>query len=66
MGRGGAFRGRLKLSCQHPPGDSNCPPYGIEKTGEDSYRITLAAAGFSPRSWSLTYQLNYQGWLQPS
>lgn len=23
------------------------PPYNIEKTGEDSYRITLAVAGFS-------------------
>lgn len=23
------------------------PPYNIEKTGEDAYRITLAAAGFS-------------------
>ena len=23
------------------------PPYNIEKTGEDTYRITLAAAGFS-------------------
>jgi molecular chaperone IbpA len=24
------------------------PPYNIEKTGEDSYRISLAVAGFSP------------------
>ena len=24
------------------------PPYNIEKTGEDSYRVTLAVAGFSP------------------
>lgn len=24
----------------------NYPPYNIEKTGEDAYRITLAAAGF--------------------
>ena len=23
------------------------PPFNIEKTGEDSYRITVAAAGFS-------------------
>ena len=26
----------------------NWPPYNIEKTGEDQYRITLAVAGFAP------------------
>lgn len=26
---------------------SSYPPYNIEKTGEDSYRITIAVAGFS-------------------
>jgi HSP20 family molecular chaperone IbpA len=25
------------------------PPYNIEKTGEDAYRLTMAVAGFSPR-----------------
>src|ERR1700761_480237 len=39
-------------------GDSNYPPYDIEKTGEDSYRITLAAAGFSPDELELTAQPN--------
>ena len=24
------------------------PPYNIEKTGEDTYRLTMAVAGFSP------------------
>jgi len=24
------------------------PPYNIEKTGEDSYRLTMAVAGFKP------------------
>ena len=24
------------------------PPYNIERTGEDSYRLTMAVAGFSP------------------
>ena len=24
------------------------PPYNIEKTGEDAYRLTMAVAGFSP------------------
>ncbi|MEM6682101.1 MAG: Hsp20 family protein [Pseudomonadota bacterium] len=27
--------------------DSAYPPYNIEKTGEDAYRITMAVAGFS-------------------
>jgi len=28
-------------------GTQTYPPYNIEKTGDDSYRITVAAAGFS-------------------
>ena len=28
-------------------GQSSYPPYNIEKTGEDGYRISIAAAGFS-------------------
>jgi molecular chaperone IbpA len=39
-------------------GDDNYPPYDIEKTGEDAYRITLAAAGFSPEELELTAQPN--------
>ena len=27
---------------------SSYPPYNIEKTGEDSYRLTMAVAGFRP------------------
>jgi molecular chaperone IbpA len=27
---------------------TNWPPYNIEKTGEDAYRITMAVAGFAP------------------
>ena len=26
----------------------NYPPYNIEKTGEDTYRLTMAVAGFRP------------------
>jgi molecular chaperone IbpA len=26
---------------------NNWPPYNIEKTGDDQYRITMAVAGFS-------------------
>ena len=28
--------------------EQNYPPYNIERTGEDSYEITLAIAGFTP------------------
>lgn len=29
--------------------ESSYPPYNIEKTGEESYRITMAVAGFTPK-----------------
>ena len=34
------------------------PPYDIEKTGDDSYRITLATAGFRPDELEITAQPN--------
>jgi molecular chaperone IbpA len=30
------------------------PPYNIEKTGEDTYRLTLAVAGFRPEDIEMT------------
>ena len=36
----------------------NYPPYNIEKTSDDTYRITLAVAGFSPAELSITFQPN--------
>ncbi len=36
----------------------NWPPYDIEKTGADRYRITLAVAGFSPDELSVTQEPN--------
>jgi len=39
-------------------GDSSYPPYDVEKTGDDAYRITLAAAGFAPEELELTAQPN--------
>jgi molecular chaperone IbpA len=33
---------------------SDWPPYNIEKTGENGYRITMAIAGFSPAEVELT------------
>lgn len=34
------------------------PPYNIEKTGEDKYRITLAVAGFDRSDLDVTIQEN--------
>src|SRR5690606_13804431 len=34
------------------------PPYNIEKTGEDDYRITLAVAGFDKSELDVTVQEN--------
>lgn len=34
------------------------PPYNIEKTGEDSYRVSLAVAGFAPESIEVTVKDN--------
>jgi len=38
--------------------DNGYPPYNIEKTGEDAYRITMAVAGFSPDELSVVAQEN--------
>ena len=37
---------------------NNWPPYNIEKTGEESYRITMAVAGFNPDEINVTAQPN--------
>ena len=34
------------------------PPYNIEKTGDDSYRLTMAVAGFGPEDIELTVKDN--------
>ncbi len=39
-------------------GGETYPPYDIEKTGEDSYRVKLAAAGFAPEELELIAQPN--------
>jgi molecular chaperone IbpA len=41
-----------------PDEHHNYPPYDIERTGEDSYRVTLAVAGFRPEELSVTAQQN--------
>jgi molecular chaperone IbpA len=37
---------------------TNWPPYNIEKTGDDQYRITMAVAGFSPDEIEMTQHEN--------
>jgi len=39
-------------------GDRSYPPYDIEKTDEDAYRITLATAGFAESELEITAQPN--------
>lgn len=34
------------------------PPYNIEKSGEDQYRITMAVAGFAPEALDVTVTEN--------
>ncbi|MCB8873689.1 Hsp20 family protein [Acidisoma silvae] len=34
------------------------PPYNIEKTGEDAYRVTVAVAGFAPDDLDVTVRDN--------
>jgi len=36
----------------------NWPPYNVEKTGKDQYRIIMAVAGFSPEDIQLVQQEN--------
>jgi hypothetical protein len=37
------------------------PPYNIEKTGDDAYRLTMAVAGFSPDELDVTAHENVRG-----
>ena len=36
----------------------NWPPYNIERTGENDYRITMAVAGFTPQELDVTQHAN--------
>ena len=48
----------LEASARGDAGGTNYPPYDIERTGDDSYRITLAVAGFAEDEIELTAQQN--------
>ena len=39
-------------------GENNYPPYNIERTGEENYRISLALAGFMPEEVTVTVEQN--------
>ena len=39
-------------------GGDNYPPFNIERRGDDSYRVTLAIAGFRPADLDITAQQN--------
>lgn len=43
---------------QMAEGQDNYPPYDIVRTGEDSYRVALAVAGFSTNDITITVQQN--------
>jgi molecular chaperone IbpA len=47
----------LENQARHNSGE-NYPPFNIERRGEDSYRITLAVAGFRPDDIEITAQQN--------
>jgi molecular chaperone IbpA len=47
----------LDQTARHPAEDSY-PPYNIERTGEDTYRISLALAGFTPDQVTITAEQN--------
>lgn len=46
------------LENQGRNGGDNYPPFNIERRGEDTYRITLAIAGFRPQDLDITARQN--------
>ena len=42
----------------HFQANDTYPPYNIERSGEDNYRISLALAGFSPDEVTITAEQN--------
>ena len=45
-------------SAMRSEGDRSYPPYDVEKTSDEGYRITLAAAGFGAHELEITAQPN--------
>jgi molecular chaperone IbpA len=46
------------LNSQVPHAQDTYPPYDIARTGEESYRISVALAGFAPDQITVTFQQN--------
>jgi len=49
---------RLANSAQEAANAQSYPPYNIERTGDDSYRLTMAVAGFSEDELELVVRDN--------
>ncbi len=49
---------RLMDTAASAPEASSYPPYNIEKTGENTYRLTMAVAGFRPEELDLVVKEN--------
>ncbi len=49
---------RLASSAQAAADTQAYPPYNIEKIGDDTYRLTMAVAGFGPDDIDLTVKEN--------
>ncbi len=49
---------RLMDTAASAPDASSYPPYNIEKTGENAYRLTMAVAGFRPEELDLVVKEN--------
>lgn len=49
---------RLVDSAQSTAAPSAYPPYNIERTGDDSYRLTMAVAGFGPDDLEMVVREN--------
>jgi molecular chaperone IbpA len=49
---------RLMDTAAAAPEASSYPPYNIEKTGEETYRLTMAVAGFRPEELDLVVKEN--------
>ena len=47
----------MDSSLRYEPED-NYPPCNVQRTGDDSYRITVAAAGFRPEQLGITVHRN--------